>query len=371
MARGHPGTRGHPRPGEGQALGKGPREAPGWRRTAPCRGRSGDIAVRLREDAPRCAEHPGAKEHPWPGLCRGRAAHLPHGPPPSPPSSPCPVLTSPAGVPAARRAHGPAGARPGTARHGPPRAAPGRARRPRAVPRRRRQGERGEPRRGRPGVGETPPVPSCPPCRGSPEPRRGRLRALRAPRVPCATGGRPVPAPSQETCPVLGGASGLRRTPHILCRTLEAPWSGPIPPAHRVPVSPPWLLGPAGDTGHQPSASPWVQHGQDGSCGRNEEVKETKGLFRMERSLLSARLVAGDPRCQAGGFVVTPLSCCRWHHAEPGLHPEPCQGVCHPKAPPGSSPATSLSCPRLGISLPWWLSTEEGEEQKMTPHLGC
>lgn len=130
MARGHPGTRGHPRPGEGQALGKGPREAPGWRRTAPCRGRSGDIAVRLREDAPRCAEHPAAKEHPWPGLRRGRAAHLPRGPP------------RPLHPPGARYSHLQQASRPPAALMAPPEPGPAR---PGTAPPERLRAERAAP----------------------------------------------------------------------------------------------------------------------------------------------------------------------------------------------------------------------------------
>lgn len=293
MAWGHPSMRGCPCPGgDGTGTSRYQGTSSSWGGTGTGEGATGGPRVGAHSPVPgeergHRGAAPGGRP-PLRGASRRQGASLAGAvpgpcrspsprPPPSPPSSRCPVLTSPAGVPPARRAHGPAGARPGTARHGPPRAAPGRARRPRAVPRRRRQGERGEPRRGRPGVGETPPVPSCPPCRGSPEPRRGRLRALRAPRVPCATGGRPVPAPSQETCPVLGGASGLRRTPRILCRTLVAPWSGPIPPAHRVPVSPPRPLGPAGDIGHQPSVSPWVQRGQDGAVAEMKRSRRQKG----------------------------------------------------------------------------------------------
>lgn len=284
MARGHPGTRGHPRPGEGQALGKGPREAPGWGRTAPCRGRSGDIAVRLREDAPRCAEHPGAKEHPWPGLCRGRAAHLPRGPPPVPSILPVPGThissRRPARPPRSwpRRSparHGPA--RPPPSGSGPSAPPPSRTTPPTA-------GGAGRTTAGAAGGGRDPPGSELPPMPGVPRAPPGE-----APRSPCA------PRPVRH-----GGTAGAGPFPGDVSRPGGHFWP-PQDPPHPLqdPRSP--VVWP------HPTVSPCPRHGHwdhwaPAKC-------QPLGAAWAGQELWPKRRGQGDKRALPNGevFVIRPV----------------------------------------------------------------
>lgn len=387
MAWGHPSMRGCPCPGgDGTGTSRYQGTSSSWGGTGTGEGATGGPRVAAHSPVPgeergHRGAAPGGRP-PLRGASRRQGASLAGAVPgpcrsPSPRPPPVPsILPVPGTHISSRRPGRPPRSWPrrSPARHGPARPPPSGSG-PSAPPPSRTTpptaGGAGRTTAGAAGGGRDPPGSELPPMPGVPRAPPGE-----APRSPCAP--RPVrhggtagagPFPGDVSRP--GGRFWPPQDPPHPLQDPRSPVVRPHPtrtPCPRVPAT-------AAGTrwGHwapakcEPLGAAWAGRGR----GRNEEVKETKGLFRMERSLLSARLVAGDPRCQAGGFVVTPLSCCRRHHAEPGLHPEPCQGVCHPKAPPGSSPATSLSCPRLGISLPWWLSTEEGEEQKMTPHLGC